>query len=196
MSTEKFTISAFGRKNKNDENLTFPIARAISKSNAKPPFNQPNFSMAVRELIIEWDDYQTEVCGYLYCRGIGDPTDPIRFMQNQAYKKAGGGWIHTAVDEATKQNINSKQLLCFVKPPGRKTSFIRISKDEMHFYTLNMNNLEFCERALPGRAHFPVHYPDGHREFDINIQIRSLFDEKEVLPIKNAQVTVELHVIR
>ena len=188
MRTEKFIISAFGRKNKNDQNFTFPITRTRAKYESKFGITKmkypQSFSMAVKELIIEWDDYQTEVCGYLHCQAI---QDTICGEENQSYLlHQQSGLLHTAVDRAQKQNINSKQLLCFVKPPGRKASFIRIQKDEMHFHTLN----------IADQAKTQMVRASEYVEHDIELQIKSLFNENEVLPIKNAQVTVEFHVVR
>ena len=65
--------------------------------------NQAQYSLAVKELIIEWDNYQTENCGYIHCDAIED----VISKNARSY--------HTKVDEDRKREQNMKQLLRFIK---------------------------------------------------------------------------------
>ena len=69
---KKFTCSAYGQKDNNEENIKFSIIKVETKFNLKHGnMNRESMNMisptkmgiAVKELVIEWDDYQTEACG-------------------------------------------------------------------------------------------------------------------------------------
>ena len=80
-------------------------------------------------------------------------------------------------------NLNKdKQLLRFVKPPGRKNTFIHIPNEEEAYYGLNLE-----ARSKPfGNKKRWLH--------EIQCAIKPMFDENEVLPIKYAHITVEIMI--
>ena len=185
---KKFTFSAYGKKDNSKENIKFDIIKVETKFNLKHgPCNIYDNSMhgnmiaptkmaiAVKELVIEWDDYQTEACGYIQCKGIQDPTEYYLNMNGSLEK-----------DQSNrKPGQNMIQLLRFVKKPGLKTTFIQIASENMNFQTLDMKLIPI------------VLYQRRSKKFvrtdDIELRLHSLFDENEILPIKNAHITVEIH---
>ena len=185
---KKFTFSAYGQKDNSDENLKFSIIKVETMFNLRHGntshgprhgnmLTPTKLAIAVKELVIEWDDYQTEACGYIQCKGIQDPTEYYLNMNGSLEK-----------DQSNrKPGQNMIQLLRFVKKPGLKTTFIQIASENMDFLRLNMTL-------------FPQHFRSTHesdnklmRIDDIKLHLRSLFDENEILPIKNAHITVEIH---
>ena len=54
MKTKVLIINAHARKTESDKNLTFPIVNLQCKYNGNQ--NQAQHSLAVKELIIEWND--------------------------------------------------------------------------------------------------------------------------------------------
>ena len=172
MKTETLNISAYGRKTESDHNLTFPIVNLQCKYNGN--INRAKYSLAVQELIIEWNDSQTEMCGYIHCDAIEDAIS----KNARSY--------HTKVDEDRKREQNMKELLCFVKPPGRKTSFIQIPTNELRFASLDMKKF---------KTHRTDRYQTDSFNHDVEISLKPLFDANEVLPIKHSHITVEIHIV-
>ena len=121
-------------------------------------------------------DYQTEACGYIQCDGIQDPTEYYLNMNGSLEKD----------QNHRKPGQNMIQLLRFVKKPGLKTTFIQIASEDMNFLTLDMKLI---------RIHFADlrHSNKFVRTDDIKLRLHSLFDDNEILPIKNAHITVEIH---
>ena len=87
-------------------------------------------SIAVKELIIEWEDYQTEACCYVQCDAIKDQRD-YEFDIN-------GSLI---IAESLPKVM--KPLLRFVKKPGLRTTFIQIPDEKITFHNLALNDLSF-----------------------------------------------------
>ena len=81
---------------------------------------------------------------------------------------------------------DSKQLLRFVKSPGLKTTIVKVDKEDLKFYPLD---LRLCRIARSAESILEI-----RKELMLECDIRSLFDENEVLPIKHAHITVEIHV--
>ena len=149
----KITVSADGRRNNNsEEHISISLINLTTKfhfSNGQG--DQNNFgklispikcSIAVKELIIEWEDYQTEACCYVQCDGINSQRDN-EFDIN-------GSLI---MDESRPKT--SKPLLCFVKKPGLKTTFIQIPDEKIIFHSLALNewsslnvNLEEIKKTI------------------------------------------------
>ena len=89
------------------------------------------------------------------------------------------------------QTQNKKQLLRFVKKAGVKTSSIQIPKDKMTFYTLDLRDVkQTFEEELREKEGFNRYI---RRQHEIILHLKSLFDDNEILPIKNAHITVEIH---
>ena len=70
-----------------------------------------------------------------------------------------------------------KQLLRFVKPPGRKTTFIHLENETYFGLYLKKTGEIFSSRQ---------------RKHEIECAIKPMFNENEVLPIKNAHLTVNI----
>ena len=81
------------------------------------------------------------------------------------------------------------QLLRFVKKPGLKTTFIQIASENMNFLTLDMKLIPIDSYDRRTRIDSNIIVGTG----DIKLHLHSLFDENEILPIKNAHITVEIH---
>ena len=69
---KNITVTAFSRKNSSEENISFSLIDVETKF--KKHFTRwahmvspANYDIALEELIMEWDDYRTEVCGYVQC---------------------------------------------------------------------------------------------------------------------------------
>ena len=72
------TISRYGEKDEKN-GVSFPIAILIidwdfESGNLSYPigFPESKYFIAVNELLIEWEDYQNEVCGYVECLSCED----------------------------------------------------------------------------------------------------------------------------
>ena len=128
-------------------------------------FPNTKYFMAVKELVIEWEDYQNEFCGYVECLN----------MNSNAKKTWQNGLLNR-----TDSN-KGKQLMRFVKPPGRKTTFIQLEREL--FFGLNLE--KSGETLSPRQQKGP-----RQQKHEIECTIKPMFDENEALPIKNAHLTV------
>ena len=142
---------------KGDNNIfSFPLSTLridIDDENNVCPLGFPGsmYFISVKELLIEWEDYQAEVCGYIECLNCRNTK-----MEKEWVEKDRHYWHE------------DKQLLRFVKQTGRKFTFIRV--DNPIFTLLDIATME------------------------IECSIRPMFDENEILPIKNAHITVEIKI--
>ena len=160
-----------------------PVCDNFFKHESSNVLKGKNYYVAVKELIIEWQDYQNEAAGFVYCSGA---SETIGY----------DSWIQPVMQPPnhrtdlprphTMQKENFKQLLHFVKPPGRKTTFVKIPTDEMQYSQIDLRK---CTRSFfsttTGRAWSLL-------RFTLQCELKSLFDEKEILPIENAHMTVEI----
>jgi len=182
-----------------------PIGQLISycdgSEKISPDFYKPNINdvlidrkyyIAVKNLIIEWQDYQDEVAGFVSCSGVHDTV-------------ANSNWIRHAVSPApTQPNMpeahpmqqqNFKQLLHFVKLPGRKTTFVKIPTDELQYVKIDLNNCPITTEFSPDiqlKSSWVRTPEDKARIHEFRCELKSLFDETEILPIKHAHMTVEI----
>ena len=131
------------------------------------------YQIAVRELIIEWDDYQTEFSGYIYCYSCEDQIDRSTWLDHPLKR-----------DAIAQYETESKQLLRFVKQPGLKTTIVKVETPDLKFYSLDLNKCPIEREAKNAR--------EIRREHRLECEIRSLFAQDDVLSIKNAHITVEL----
>ena len=165
---EILIVSRYGEKNEK-KIVSFRFSELITQAkNAGSPmypagFPEAKFSIGVKELVIEWEDYQDEFCGYVECLNMNSNSKKV--------------WQNGLLNR-TESN-RGKQLLRFVKPPGRKTTFIHL-ESELYF-GLNLEK--------PGQT-----FSSRQRKHDIECTIKPMFDENEVLPIKNAHLTVKIKV--
>ena len=141
-----------------------------------------NFFIAVKELIIEWEDYQREVSGYVYCEACLDHIDASTWF-NHANENS--------VDDRHKPGSTSKQLLRFVKSPGVRNTSIKIQKEDLDFFRID---LSLCDTvSIMEEENMPARCLEVRKEHQLQCEIRSLFDN-EPLPIKHAHITVEIHL--
>ena len=150
-------------------------------------FPKLKFYIAVKELIIEWEDYQAEVAGYVYCQACEDPIDKSDWFNHENENS----------DENKYENPNdSKQLLRFVKSPGLKTTSIKIGNEDLVFLPIELKNCEVKsgnqEEYIDYSSNKP--YLQVRREHHLDCEIRPLFDATQRLPIKHAHITVEIHL--
>ena len=163
---EWITISRYGEKDEKNV-FSFPIANlrtdfdSDSKDTYPVVFFGSQYSIAVKELLIEWEDYQNEVCGYVECL---DCEDEVLKNQNQ-----GIHWVDKNPKHCDLEK--DKQILRFVKPAGQKITFLKIENQK--YYGLEL---------------------EGPGLHEIQCAIKPMFDESEVLPIKNAHITVEINI--
>ena len=87
----------------------------------------------------------------------------------------------------SRQRNNFKQLLEFVKPPGRKTMFIQVATEQLVYIPVDLAKLKKISGNLG-----PPERKYSTRMSQLECKLTSLFDENEVLPIKNAHMTVEI----
>lgn len=134
----------------------------------------------MKELIIEWQDYQTEVTGCILLPGSKDNTDN---WYDQAYDPPFNP-TPTIPKLHPRQRHNFKQLLQFVKPPGQRTMIIQVATEQLLYLPIDLTK---CERISGVRSTKYSLY-----QCQLQCKLISLFDENEVLPIKNAHMTVEI----
>lgn len=87
------------------------------------------FFIAVKELITEWQDYQTEVCGYIHCDACEDFIDKSLHFN------------HAILDETEMQGKNKKackEILRFVKSPGLKTTVVKVNAADLKFHPIDL----------------------------------------------------------
>lgn len=173
---EDITIYILPRKSEIKTNTTFVIDKNLIILNQCGVYHPKDFTefsvlIAVKELIIEWDDYQTEVSGVVSC------ADCLLFSR-------------------TRRLVDSN-LLRFVKPPGRKTCFITVPDEEMKFIPLRADKFEMLSKHTPVETNRSLIVKRKHTIIpneNIELKLKPLFDENTVLPIKNAHITVELSI--
>ena len=165
------------------DDQTFPASFSKSKieTGNMSTFTQCKFYIAVKELIIEWQDYQTEVFGYIYCPSCYDQIAECKWL-NHANKSDGFPTIKIDNDN------DAKQLIRFVKQPGLKSTVKIVDKNDLIFFPID---IEKCEAVNT------VHNENNNaletrKEHKLECEIRPLFGKKEILPIKNAHITVEI----
>ena len=139
------------------------------------------YLIRIKELIIEWEDYQNEQCAYIECLQV--------MHSDNIFKKL--PWI-SQVDN--QPDIKHGQLIRFVKPPGRKVTFIR-NEDEMLFW------LDFPRSTGDFVQNIDREYETERegctltksvceRKHELLCSIKPMFDANKILPIKNAHLTV------
>ena len=140
------------------------------------------FHIAVKELTIEWQDYQREFSGYIYCEACEDRTD-----ESSWYKR-----IIEDSELSDPDQDKTKELLRFVKSPGLRTTNIKINKGDLEFFPIKLNKCkvlkQYHKEVMNGE------FLEIRREHQLECEIRPLFDEKQNLPIKNAHITVEIYL--
>ena len=147
-------------------------------------FSDWKFYIAVKELIIEWEDYQAEIEGYVHCKACEDLID-----QSEWFNHCSENSNSENSDINRLENPNdSKQLLRFVKSPGLKTTNIKVQKEDLQFFPVNLKQcgVESVneEEIVVGKS------LQVRREHRLDCEIRPLFDNQR-LPIANAHITVE-----
>ena len=153
------------------------------------------FYIAVKELIIEWEDYQAEISGYVHCGALEDPIYQSDWFNN----------ADDFADEGIYQNSNdSKQLLRFVKSPGLRTTNIKVGKEDLDFFPIQLNRCRVDDYTLieeeivvENLRHESKTYLQVLREHHLELEIRQLFDNdlrEQTLPIQNAHITVEIYL--
>ena len=150
---------------------------------SKTIFSDWKFYIAVKELIIEWEDYQSEIAGYVYCKACGDLMDLSEWF-NHADENSDGHKYEDPND--------SKQLLRFVKSPGLKTTKIKVSKEDLEFFPVELKQCKvesvIEEEMVVGKS------LQVRREHQLDCEIRPLFDQKQPMPIKYAHITVGIYL--
>ena len=174
---EVLIVSRYGEKDEKN-NVWFRFSDLVTEEkhnsnlNSLPPAMYPvgfpgtHYSIAVKELVIEWKDYQDEFCGYVECLNMNENS--VRTWQKGLLNRSNSN--------------RGKQLLRFVKPPGRKTTFIQVE------------NVTYFGLHLQRTGEKEGFYPKWQRKHEIECAIKPMFDENGVLPIKNAHLTVEIKI--
>ena len=133
------------------------------------------FYIALKELIIEWKDIQSELVGYVHCDACFETVDPNREPV----------WITTPHDK----NEDYVKLARFVKEPGRKITLLEIKKSDMQFFPIKLWSI-VSERKIYDYSGTEI----NRKYCPLEVEIRSFFEEDEILPIKHACITVEIIV--
>ena len=144
------------------------------------------FYIAVKELIIEWKDYQTEASGYVHCECCSDPI-----YESDWFKHPTGSINEISEDEEYKFENNAKQLLRFVKSPGIRHTNIMLDKENLEFFPIDLKNCKTV--SIIEDVATSCNYLQVKREHHLECEIRPLFDS-EPLPIKSAHITVEIYL--
>ena len=171
------------------EKTVFPMqASSFVKSERVAEYEAcKKFYIAVKELIIEWQDYQAEVAGYVHCEAREDLVD-----QSEWFNHAN----ENSVESEYQSSNDSKQLLRFVKSPGLRTTNIKIGKEDLEFFPIQLNRCRVGsiieEEAVSGFN--GQNYLEVRREHHLDCEIRPLFDTTQHLPIKHAHITVEIYL--
>ena len=165
------------------EKLETPMCPAIfGTSNIETANNfgllgSRRFYIAVKELVIEWDDYQAEVSGCIRCLACEDLVPDSHFLSH-----------YYRTDKSLHENhIDTNQLLRFVKQPGLKTTYIKKDKEELDFYRLDLGKCKIATEIKKSNG-------TTIRENNLECELRSLWNQNEKLPIKHAHMTVEIVV--
>ena len=154
-----------------DKDTEMKIAESVRDKRAL------QWNVAVKELIIEWEDYQTEVSGYIYCSACEDHIEQSI-------------WLRHAIK---KGDNDVKQLLRFVKSPGVKTTNIKVNQENLDFFPLDINQMEVEEVLMSKKKKFDT-FTDIVRIHKLECELRHLFDADQILPIKYAHLTAEIYL--
>jgi len=151
-------------------------------------FSDWKFHIAVKELIIEWEEYQAEIAGYVHCEACEDLIDQSEWFNHDS--ELSNSEISNI---SSPENLNdSKQLLRFVKSPGLKTTNVKIQEEDLEFFPINLKQCKVKsvieEEIVAGKS------LQVRREHYLDCKIRPLFDETQALPIKYAHITVEIYL--
>ena len=146
------------------------------KSRSPLGFPGSQYFIAVKELIIEWEDTtrNREICGYIECFQCENSISENWNMQRK--------WV-PYIAQHIRDKYEDSQLLRFAKPLGKQTTFLNIENEKFFGLELHCKNgtqRHFGTEAQPEWLH------------EIQCAIKPMFDENEVLPIKNAHITVEI----
>lgn len=135
----KLDISAYGqRDDKSNENISISLINLATEfhfSNGEADQNNLftlitpiECSIAVKEVLIEWEDYQSEACCIVQC-------DEVNKQRGNELDINGSLILDESRPKVTKP------LLRFVKKPGLKTSFIQIPDEKLIFHRLALKDL-------------------------------------------------------
>ena len=170
-------ISAYGRRNGGHGNFIFPIVN-LKYNNASDRYGEctsPNYFLAIKELVIEWStnyqsnaNNQAEECGYIHCDGIQDVIAENPWSE------------YTKIHKNEKESQNMKDLFRFVKLPGRKSSHFKITPNEANLVLLDLKKFK--------------QYPKNENRYDVELEMKSIFGDRRLLPVKHAYITVEIHI--
>lgn len=142
------------------------------KSRSPSGFSGSQYFIAVKELIIEWEDTtrNREICGYIECFQCENSVS-----ENWKWQR---NWVHNMPQFRHKSE--DSQLLRFAKSRGEQTTFINIENEK--FFGLELHSKNGTQRFSETES----------LQHEIQCAIKPMFDENEVLPIKNAHITVEI----
>ena len=87
-----------------------------------------------------------------------------------------------------------KNLLTFVKSPGLKTAIIKIKKEDLEFFPIDISQCQIVNRLENKIKGYNFEKLEKRMEHKLCCEIRSLFDENKVLPIEHAHIAVEIYV--
>ena len=151
------------------------------------------FYIAVKEVIIEWEDYQEEIAGYVHCEAREDLVG-----DSEWYNKPNTPWFNKPNDNKYQNPSDSKQLLRFVKSPGLKTTNIKICKEDLEFFPIDLENCR-KQSVIEEELVKATRYLEVRREHHLGCELRPLFEStdtetNEILPIKHAHITVEIYL--
>ena len=195
--TRLYSVASYIRNESdpNNDKVTYTIDEAIPMHPIKSSYfvnkNQPlmetlndwMFYIAVKELTIEWPDYQTEVTGYIYCKACTDLIDSSPWYEHITEHP----WPQPPRNE-------TKELLRFVKSPGLRTTNIKINKEDLEFFPIKLNQCEILNKRFYSGDKIDD-FLQMRREHQLECEIRPLFDhKKQILLIKNAHITVEIYL--
>ena len=84
-----------------------------------------------------------------------------------------------------RQKSHFQQILQFVKPPGRKITYIKVTTEQLLYVPIDLHKCRMVMMMRGGGRSYSV------RRHELRCELKSLFGENE-LQIKHAHMTVEV----
>ena len=163
-------------------------------------YERSKYHIAVKELIILWDDYQIETAGFIGCSSCENFIKSSVWASETSFEGDNENCARVSTVAFNTIIIDKHiKLLQFIKPPGQKMTYMKIPDSELYFLPIDLKKSQSTVVKEFGFVNINVNSMQrGHsgtltrREHQISCTIKSLFDANEVLPIKKAHLTVEI----
>ena len=157
-------------------------------------FSDWKFHIAVKELIIEWEDYQAEFAGYVHCKACEDLIDQSEWFNHNSEnsdieKNSHWKFWH----KQFRKSKCFKPTASFCEITGSKNYKYQDSERKSSIFPVNLKQCRvesvIEEEIVVGNS------LQVRREHRLNFQIRPRFYmNSQPLLIKHAHITVEIYL--